>query len=64
MLNWLEDFLYDRKQRVVVNGAHSSWAKVASGVKQGSVIGPTLFLLFINVMLDQITDEDLKSGQN
>ena len=54
ILAWIEDVLHNRQQRVVVNGSSSDWAQVSSGIHQGSVLGPVLFLIYINDLPDTI----------
>lgn len=51
---WIEDWLKDRMQRVQINGERSNWISVRSGVPQGSVLGPLLFLIYVDDMEDRI----------
>jgi len=48
LLCWIMEWLKDRKQRVVIRGTLSDWISVLSGIPQGSVLGPILFLVYIN----------------
>ena len=48
VLQWMEDFLSGRKMRTVLRGRYSSWLEITSGVPQGSVLAPVMFLIYIN----------------
>ena len=55
---WIESFLTKRHHRVVLDRAASAEAKVISGVPQGTVLGPLLFLIYINVLPEGIQSKD------
>jgi ribonuclease P/MRP protein subunit RPP40 len=80
LLNFFESYLNNRKQRVALNGFYSDYASIESGVPQGSVLGPLLFLVYINdletniisnvkffaddTMLYSIVHDPIKSASN
>ena len=48
LLEWIKDYLAGRQQRVVINGQFSEWCIIKAGVPQGSILGPLLFIIFVN----------------
>ena len=53
--SWIEAWLRDRRQRVVVSGETSEWTAVSSGVPLGSILGPLLFIVYTNDLNDKMT---------
>ena len=48
LLNWFISYLSCRKQRVIIEGVHSDWRNIEAGVSLGFVLGPLLFLIYVN----------------
>ena len=54
LLSLLKNYLENREQRVVLNGQTSEWRKIMSGIPQAWILGPLLFLIYINYLTDGI----------
>ncbi len=64
VINWIESYLRRRSFQVNVNGSLSQVTEAASGVPQGSVLGPILFVIYVNDLTDNLTIDHLLYDDN
>ena len=57
LLQWIENFLSNRRQCVHLRGSKSDWINIISGVPQGSVLGPFLFIVYVNDMPNVVSSD-------
>ena len=54
LLNWISNYLNNRQQRVVIKSCMSNFISINAGVSQGSILGPSLYLIYVNVISESL----------